>query len=55
MYLYKYTILCTYTSIATIKSKQTRILKKIQIKKNWVATLLQKVRKQGLIFWHKIF
>jgi len=38
MYLYKY----------TIKSKQTRIFKKLS--RDW--SLLQKVRKQGIIFWH---
>jgi len=46
MYLYKF----------TIKSKQTRIPKNLKFKKlnrDW--SLPQKVRKQGIIFWHEIF
>jgi len=40
----------------TIKSKQMRIFKNLKFKKlsrDWL--LLQKVRKQEITFWHKIF
>jgi len=43
-------------NIPHLKSKRTRIFKNLKFKKlsrDW--SLLQKVRKQGIIFWHRYF
>jgi len=45
MYLYK----------SIIKSKQIRIFKNKNLKLSRDWSLLQNIRKQGLIFWHEIF